>query len=200
MSHQAFTWVLEESRSTLGARLVLLSIASHANREGHNAWPSVETIALEARVSRRDVFYCLKSLEESGELVIVRGAGRGNVNHYELPCVAQWVQDLHLLQEKKRCKTPLEKVQDRTKKGETVAPEPFPNRNTLEPSLENQTAKSNLSSSGEPSKTENDAETEAELNRLKSGRALKRLARKKSIPKPKSWEDQKAELRKRGYL
>lgn len=169
MSFQAFTWVLEQSQSTLGARLVLLSIASHANRDGKNSWPSVETIAIEARLSRRDVFYCLKTLEESGELLIRRGLGRGKVNHYELPRVAQWVQSLHLLEEQKGCKVPSERVQNRTKKGATVAPEPFLNRNSLEPS---QTTSTNLflDQVKEPPKTISEQEV-LDIEVLKMARA-----------------------------
>ena len=91
MSWQAVTWVLERSEATLGSRLVLLSIASHSNREGRQAWPSVDTISLEAKLSRREVQYCVRELEDSGELHCVRGGGRGHSNHYELPFVAEWL-------------------------------------------------------------------------------------------------------------
>jgi len=100
MSWQAVTWVLEHSESTLGSRLVLLCIASHANREGKNAFPSLDTLAREALLSRREVIYAVQSLEEAGELRVHRGIGRGNPNRYELPWVPSWlekVQGLHQL-------------------------------------------------------------------------------------------------------
>lgn len=94
MSWQAVTWVLEKSEAELGSRLVLLSIASHANREGLSACPSYQTICLETRMSEREVRYCVRALEESGELHVERGVGRGNPNRYSLPFVAGWVRTI----------------------------------------------------------------------------------------------------------
>jgi|SRR6266436_9994750 len=97
MSWQAVTWVLEFSESEGYSRLVLIAIASHANREGRNAFPSLDTIALEARISRREVVYCIQELEEKGELSILRGIGRGNPNHYELRHVGPWLEKVHIV-------------------------------------------------------------------------------------------------------
>jgi Helix-turn-helix domain len=97
MSWQAVTWVLEESESTLGSRLVLLSIASHANREGKSAFPSLDTIAKETLLCRREVVYCVQALEELGELRVHRGIGRGNPNNYQLPRVENWLRKVHSL-------------------------------------------------------------------------------------------------------
>ena len=72
MSVQAISWVLEHSKARLGARLVLLSIANHANGEGENAWPSVSRIADEAGMSPRQVKNLLPELERLGELEIAR--------------------------------------------------------------------------------------------------------------------------------
>lgn len=91
MSWQAVTWVLERSNSMLGSRLVLLSIASHANREGRRAWPSLQTLALESRLSRSQVIRCVRALETSGELVVHRDVGRTRTNSYSLPLVADWL-------------------------------------------------------------------------------------------------------------
>lgn len=104
MSWQAVTWVLENSEATLGSRLILICIASHANREGRNAFPSIDTIAKETLMSRREIIYAIQSMEELGELIVIRGIGRGNPNHYELPKVAFWiekVQSLHQLEDGK---------------------------------------------------------------------------------------------------
>lgn len=48
------------------ARLVLLIISLHMNAEGVNAWPSQETIARRALVSRRSVVKHLKIAERIG--------------------------------------------------------------------------------------------------------------------------------------
>jgi Helix-turn-helix domain len=95
LSWQAVTWVLEFSEATSYSRLVLIAIASHANREGKNAFPSLDTIAQEARISRREVVYCVQELEERGELAVIRGIGRGNPNHYELRYVGPWLEKVH---------------------------------------------------------------------------------------------------------
>ncbi len=89
MSWQAVTWVLEFSEATLGSRLVLLSIASHANREGRNSWPSVATICGEARLTRREVQYCLRELEKIGELKTIQRSGGSSM--YHLPNVEFWI-------------------------------------------------------------------------------------------------------------
>ena len=85
MSVQAITWVLEQSDSRLAARHVLISIANHADREGKNSWPSVETIAFESHLSKREVQRSFKILTESGELEVETGAGPRGTNRYSLP-------------------------------------------------------------------------------------------------------------------
>jgi hypothetical protein len=179
VSWQAVTWVLECSHAELGARLVLLSIASHANREGRHSWPSVETICIEARLTRREVQYCLRDLELLGELATIRGGGRGKSNSYELPFVADWLtaQSLRSL-EKQRAQT----EKGRNLRQETAHPsahEPFPNRHKEELSSENTTAI--LSSVGEPSP--NQTEAAAEVSRLVTARGLRALARAKKMPR-----------------
>lgn len=84
MSVQAMSWVLNESSSTLGSRLVLLSIANHADAKGMNSWPSIPTIACESHVSERQVQRCLRELERIGELQIDRGEGYKGSHRYQL--------------------------------------------------------------------------------------------------------------------
>jgi DNA-binding transcriptional MocR family regulator len=81
MSMQAVVWVLEHERSTEGtARLVLLSIANHANREGTDSWPSIDTIAWEVNRDRRTVQRALQWLAEQG-LIEVEVQGGGSMKH-----------------------------------------------------------------------------------------------------------------------
>lgn len=84
MSVQALSWVLDRSKSRLAARLVLLSIANHANERGDNAWPSVRTIAREAHVTDRQVQRALVTLVGLGELLIIHGAGPGGAHVYQV--------------------------------------------------------------------------------------------------------------------
>lgn len=83
MSIQALAWVLENSQSELGDRLVLLALANHADA----AWccfPSVPQIAVEAGVSERSVYRSIASLELLGELEKAAGGGRGRRNSYRI--------------------------------------------------------------------------------------------------------------------
>jgi Helix-turn-helix domain len=188
MSWQAVTWVLEQSQSTLGARLVLLSIASHANREGKQSWPSVETICIETRLSRREVQYALRDLETMGELVThVR---RAKTNSYELSQVEVWVgaQSLHPQGRNLR-----------QKGAQSSAPEPL--KNSQKKNLPEKQEEILSVSVGEPSKPISDTERQAEVDRLIIGRGIKTLAKQKQIPhSTMDIEQQKQELRKRGFL
>lgn len=62
------SWVFDHSESTLGTRLVLLSVANHADKHGRNAWAAVGTYAEEAHLSVRQTQYALRSLVEIGEV------------------------------------------------------------------------------------------------------------------------------------
>jgi hypothetical protein len=84
MSVQALSWVLDSSNSTYGARLVLLSIANHCDKFGTDAWPKIETIALESHLSVREVAYAIKDLISLGELTVEKGKGRKGKNLYSL--------------------------------------------------------------------------------------------------------------------
>jgi hypothetical protein len=82
MSVQVLSWVLENSKARLGARLVLIAVANHASHEGDNAFPSVTTIAKESLLSERQARYCLRQLEASGELLVKRRASHFGTNLY----------------------------------------------------------------------------------------------------------------------
>lgn len=73
------SWVLRNSEETLGSRLVLLVLADHASDDGTGAWPSVDTIAREARMTRRAVQYALRGLEERGAIVAAGKSKQGTV-------------------------------------------------------------------------------------------------------------------------
>ncbi len=69
MSVHVTAWVLKHSEEKLGRRLVLHVLADHANEDGSGAWPSVDTIAHEARLSRRQTQRCLHELEAAGSII-----------------------------------------------------------------------------------------------------------------------------------
>lgn len=92
MSVQAMGWVFENMPDTsAGAKLVLLSIANHCGADGKDAWPSLETLAKEARLSRRQAIRCVNELAASGHIVVHKGGGPtrqgGATNLYEIPGV-----------------------------------------------------------------------------------------------------------------
>ena len=118
LSVQAISWVLDHSKSRLGARHVLISIANHARKDGTGAWPSVQTIARESNLSVREVRYALIELEKIGELSYRKAAGPHGTNLYSLPlCGVQSLQG-------SGCKIEPIGVQSTAQWGEQFAPEP----------------------------------------------------------------------------
>src|ERR1700690_4329746 len=69
MSVHVMSWVLRHSEEKLGSRLTLLVLADHAHDDGTESWAAVDTIAREARLSRRQVQTCLQKLEESKAII-----------------------------------------------------------------------------------------------------------------------------------
>lgn len=79
MSVEAISAVLQHSRSTQGARCVLIGLANRADEHGI-AWPGIEELRRAAGgMSRRGVQYALRRLERDGELEIVSD-GEGGRN------------------------------------------------------------------------------------------------------------------------
>jgi hypothetical protein len=207
LSWQAVKWVLECSQAVLGSRLVLLSIASHANREGRQSWPSVETICIEARLSRREVQYCLRTLEDLGELKT--SPRRGTSSSYELPFVASWLgaQSLRTSNSagaQKRCKGAQSSAQEGA---QSSAPEPFPLTAKEEPSLK-AIPQNDFLNKGEPPRTDLPTEDLAEVQRLIQGRGIRSCAMEKHVARAnKSAAELDAErrrqldaMREKGYL
>ena len=77
MTIEALTVVLNHSQAKGTEKLVLLGIANHHGE--HGAWPSVSTLAHYTNMSERRVQQIIKSLEDSGELIVEakKGAGYG---------------------------------------------------------------------------------------------------------------------------
>jgi hypothetical protein len=85
VSYEAQRAVLDRSEARLTERFVLFLFAFHANLKSGISWPSVATIAHEARLAPSTVRAALRNLEAAGELVMTkRGGGRWRTNHYRL--------------------------------------------------------------------------------------------------------------------
>ena len=145
MSIKIMTEVWESSSTKGDSRLVLLALADFANDEGY-CFPSLERIALKSALSKRNVQMILRDLKSRGELVILQGAGRGNVNAYwVLPPASKLrltqegknTQNFHpfaRLEEKvkstaEKVKSEAQKVKSTTKKVKPTSPES--SRNTM---------------------------------------------------------------------
>jgi hypothetical protein len=134
------SWVFEHSTAHLAARLVLLAIANHSDRDGRNSWASVRQLSEEARCSERQVQYALRELESTGEITRV-GVSPSRTHIYELPAMQTLfrggadtapahpapVQPLRPAESAGR-KTRRARVQNPSKEGEHPAPEPRTNR------------------------------------------------------------------------
>jgi len=85
MSLRSYSIVWEGSKATGNELLVLLAIAEHYNPTKGFAWPSVERIALYARVSSlRTVQRHIRTLSDRGEMKVALGGGRQNPSRYYL--------------------------------------------------------------------------------------------------------------------
>lgn len=82
MSVQAMTAVFARSRMGGTTRLVLLAIANYHGDAG--AWPSIDSLARDCRMSRRAVQDCLRRAEAAGELHVESNAGQRGTNRYWL--------------------------------------------------------------------------------------------------------------------
>lgn len=80
MSIKVITWVREHAPTENPAELcILYSLADRANDDGEGCWPSVATLAQEARCSQRTVQRHLRSLEDRG---IIRKGDQRMVEKY----------------------------------------------------------------------------------------------------------------------
>lgn len=70
MSIQAVAWVLDHSESRGVDRLVLISLANHANQDGM-CWPAQRTVAKEAGIGNGTVANAVSRLVELGEIEVV---------------------------------------------------------------------------------------------------------------------------------
>lgn len=76
MSVRALSWALREAKvAAKSDLLVLIVLADHAHDDGGGAYPSVETIAKLARLTRRGAQKSLRRLEDAGLIAARRRPG-----------------------------------------------------------------------------------------------------------------------------
>lgn len=83
MSIDIMSRIWKSAKAEGGALLVLLALADAANHDGI-AWPKRDTIATKARLTERQVTTILNKLEETGELLVSTGRGRGHRSFYKI--------------------------------------------------------------------------------------------------------------------
>ncbi len=93
MSVHVMSWVLRNSRATLGSRLVILALADYADENGGSCWPSVKTISNDTLLSVRQVQYALRHLEQLGEIAVEEQGGGRRSTRYRI--LMPEVQNLH---------------------------------------------------------------------------------------------------------
>lgn len=96
MSVEAISLVLNHSKATGRAKLVLIGIANHLGDQG--AWPSIATLARYANVDSRSVQRDIKQLIKLGELSVEKNAapvgGQYKTNLYWITIEPSGVTDL----------------------------------------------------------------------------------------------------------
>lgn len=83
VSIHVLSWVLKNSPTRLADRLVLIVLADHAGHDGGESFPSVATIASEARLSRRKVQDSLRDLA-IGKHIVEIGASKYGTTEYRV--------------------------------------------------------------------------------------------------------------------
>lgn len=129
MSLPVFTWVLDNSEATLGARLVLLVLAEHAHDDGSESYPALDTIARRTRMSRKGVRDALRRLVDDGH-VAEDGLGPRGQTKWRITFQSEGVKEVHPADGQGVKFLPEGGVVP-ARSGEATTPEP-----SLEPSLE----------------------------------------------------------------
>lgn len=84
------TEVIELAPVDKGALLVLIMLADSADERSRECWPSISNIAKRARLSDRQVQYCLKELADAGLIHIEVNSGRSGTNLYRITRHETW--------------------------------------------------------------------------------------------------------------
>lgn len=83
MSVRCISQVLEKSAHSGTCLLMLVVLADYSDDEG-NSYPSVASLARKCRMKPRNAIYILKSIQESGELRILKNEGPKGCNRYRI--------------------------------------------------------------------------------------------------------------------
>jgi hypothetical protein len=87
MSWQAQEAARRHSRARGGARMLLFAIASYAGPDGSGAFPGLQQLCEDTKLSERAVRYCLRKLEVLGEVETIIHGGPHGANRYRVTLV-----------------------------------------------------------------------------------------------------------------
>jgi hypothetical protein len=90
MSIEIMNQVWKSAPVDQGTLLVLLALADSADERTRTCYPGIESLAAKARLSERQVQYCLQRLREIGVIQVVRNASPVKTNLYRITDVAVW--------------------------------------------------------------------------------------------------------------
>jgi hypothetical protein len=124
MSIKAMTAVWEHSTQKEGSLLILLALADFAHDDGSGAFPSVATLAKKARMSERNTQYCLRRLEQAGEIVR-EGTHHSGAVIWRLVLPSIRGANIAGVQDLQGCNLEQGGVQFATQRGAMVAPKPL---------------------------------------------------------------------------
>jgi hypothetical protein len=123
----------------------MLAIAHRISNDSGEAWPSINTLAREANISRSMVKIAIRDLVQMGELELTRGGkGPKDTHTFRFPRFLVWIQTLHankgprfdpLSAEKGAKHGPPEELEFAKKGSESVEKGAKPDPEPLEPSL-----------------------------------------------------------------
>ncbi len=89
--------ILEDSRLKPADVKTAITISLFLNRDDYeeggrlHAWPSLDTIAMKTKLTKRTVQRSIRRLAEFGHFCLVEGTGRGHSHHYE-PVIKRGLQ------------------------------------------------------------------------------------------------------------
>jgi Helix-turn-helix domain len=84
MSIQAVAWALSLNIPDPFAKLVLVSLANHANNETGHCWPTHSLIAKEASCNRRTVMRKVPYLSQAGHIRVFHHHSQGRALDYQV--------------------------------------------------------------------------------------------------------------------
>ncbi len=115
MAWPIVAWVLDNPNVGGNVKFVAIVLANYANEQG-KAWPSVETLARNTGLSKRQIQRILPQIEKAGLVKISTGGGRKRTHRYQFMSVGN-SDNLSSFSQRNG--------DNLSKKGDTMSPDPL---------------------------------------------------------------------------